>query len=129
VRLKLSDEDRERLGAPEWIEYDPTRLMLDEAIAIQDHTGYGPDELGDALRGTPVVRHGEPVMGPGGRQRMRRDLRAWQSVVWVALHRAGVQVALPDLTFDLIGLDVGGDEEPGKGDADDQSTQPEASDS
>lgn len=128
MRIRLSDADRERLGCPEWIEYQPDRLMIDEAIEIQDAIGYGPDELLDAMQGVPLVRNGQPVLDSDGEQRVRRDLRAWQAVVWAALRRAGVDTPLQGLTFDLLKLRTALDEEPGKAGPDDQSTPPDNSD-
>lgn len=84
IRFKLSPEDRERLGAPEVIAFDETRLMLSEARAVQKASGYHPDDWFDGLK------KGAPD--------------AVAAVVWLALRRAGVEITYDDVDFDLGAL-------------------------
>jgi hypothetical protein len=92
IRFRLSAEDRERLGAPEVIEYDEDKLRLSEARKLQKVTGLGPQQLADGLKAG--------------------DFEVLGALVWLALHRVGVDVPYDDLDFDLGALqDL--DEEPG----------------
>lgn len=73
-RFRLSDEDREKYGGPEWVEYQLTKavdLPVDVLEKIEDATGYTilvtlPDALG------------------------KGSLRATRAAVWLARHIAGV---------------------------------------
>jgi hypothetical protein len=86
VKIRLSDPDRERLGCPEWLDYDPNFLSVDDAEALEVAGGKYQDFI---------------QRGPAG-DRVR---------VWVALHRAGVTVTpFGALTFNLLGWQVQGDE-------------------
>jgi hypothetical protein len=104
LKLRLPEADRERLGLPEWIDYDPSKLMMSEAEILQDY-GIEPWDLGAALRGTPVVNpDGTPVMD-GDKPKMRANLKAWRFVVWVAARRAGADVPpLADFDLNVLGL-------------------------
>lgn len=134
IQLRLPEADRERLGLPEWIEYDPATLMLTEATALQDEFDIDPWDFAKVLRGTPVLGpDGEPVM-VGGRPKMRQDMRAWRFVVWVAARRAGCTVPLAEFDINVLGLRTGAPETPetpetpAGGDPKDQSTPESASD-
>lgn len=93
IRFTLSSEDRQRLGAPDVLEYDETKLKLSEARRLQKATGLGPQELADGLKGF--------------------NLEAVAALVWLALLRAGIEVAFEDLDFDLSAFEeVPADSEP-----------------
>lgn len=91
LRIKLAEDDRARLGAPEAIEYDPKRLMALEAIALQKTTGLRPAALGSALQ--------------------NGDAEAQVALVWLALFRVGIKVKFSELDFDLFGMDIVSDED------------------
>lgn len=78
ARLSLCDEDRERLGCPEWIEVDLDSITIDESIEIYDSLGLDPVALIEGWTGNP---------------------RSLKAVVWLALRRADVQVPIAELTF------------------------------
>lgn len=132
MRIRLADADRERLGCPEWVEYDPNKLGLREAAALKRETGYTPEMLSRRLQGTaqfdtatgepltePVLdEHQQPVIGEDGQPKtkllLEPDYEAWAAVVWLALRRAGTLIAFAD--FDIeIGFDV--EDSAGDGDA------------
>jgi hypothetical protein len=100
--IRLGDEDRERLGCPEEIEFDPDKLTLVEAEIIDDH---GIDWL--------AIRSGEVVTGPDGKPLTTDDgevlrrfkPRAQRVWVWCALRRAGIEVDFAELDFDLGAAD------------------------
>lgn len=102
--LRLTDADRERLGLPEWITYDPATLMFTEAELLQTELDIDPWDLAAVLRGTPITNDdGTPVMR-GDRPRFKQDLRAWRFIVWIAARRAGCQVGLADFDANVLGL-------------------------
>lgn len=86
LRLRLSDADRDRLGGPEWVEFDGTRLMVEEARLLRRYTGRSFKELGDALV-------------EGG------DEEAIAAMVWLARRRAGVDEKFSGLDFDMEGVE------------------------
>lgn len=77
MRIRLGDEDRERLGCPEWMEADLDHVSVSEAEAL-DAAGGDWTDLGE------------------------RGARAMKSRVWLALHRAGVTVTFDDLEFNVM---------------------------
>lgn len=117
MRIRLADEDRERLGIEqEWIEaFSPTRFMLADAEALED-AGYDPDEFLEDLGGRPIIRDGEPVMDPelddDGNQvlvdgkpklveRRRIATRTRRALLWLAVRRAGSKVSFADFDIQL----------------------------
>lgn len=123
MRIRLSDEDRERLGiTEEWLAFQLDRLMMSEAEEL-DNGGYDPDDLAEDLAGQIVYgADGEPVMipvpGSDGQlvEKRRRPARVWRAVVWIAIRNAGVQVPYVGFDFNLRGIEYAADpdEEPGK---------------
>ena len=78
MKIRLSAPDRERLGCPEWLDFDLMNLSVEEAEALE--------EAGGDYRDFFAV-----------------GIRAIRSRVWVALHRAGVTVTpYGSLTFNLV---------------------------
>lgn len=127
MRIRLADEDRQRLGLDdEWIVFSLDRLMQVEAEALDD-AGYDPEDFLEDLRGYPVLRDGQPVMVPllddsgepavddDGQPKLvekrRRRPRSTRAMVWLALRRAGVTVPLVDLDFDRGGIEYAQDED------------------
>lgn len=95
-RIRLSDEDRERIGCDEWLELDLSHLPVEEAEAIEDATG----------------KTWDMVLDPGA--------KAAKARLWFALRRAGIEVSFAELTFNLLGMRVTRDEDdPGKADSSD----------
>lgn len=96
MKIRLHPEDCVRFGVDEVIDFDPTRIGLREAAALQKATGLGPQDLFDALN--------------------RQDLEALAALVWLVVGRAAGK--RPDWeTFDVnAAIVVEGDEaeEPGK---------------
>lgn len=39
MKIRLSDADRALYGGPEWLDWDPDRLTVGEAEALQEHLG------------------------------------------------------------------------------------------
>jgi hypothetical protein len=118
LRFKLSEEDRERLGLPEWVDFDFDKLLMTEAEALES-AGYNTDEFLDDLRGYEVYdKQGNPVMVPvvdddgpvleDGKPKMvpkiRFPIRMHKAAVWIGARRVGCTVPYRDFDFDLSGL-------------------------
>lgn len=126
MRIRLAEEDRERLGLGEdWLVFTLDRLMQAEAEALDD-AGYDPEDFIEDLRGYPIMRDGQPVMVPlldnSGQpavedgapkliEKKRRPPRATRAMVWLALRRAGVTVPIVGLDFDRGGIEYAPDED------------------
>lgn len=100
-RFRLSDEDREKYGGPEWVEYQLTKaveLDVDLLEQIEDATGYTIlVTLPDALT--------------------RGSLRATRAATWLARHIAGVHE--PGFTLfkpNMLAADFEWVDEPGDAD-------------
>ncbi len=98
LQIRLGDADRERLGCPEWVEYDFGSLTLTEAEILDDH---GVTWDGELRYGTPVLdADGKAVLNADGRPMRTFKPRATRVWVWSALRRAGVDVPFAELDFD-----------------------------
>lgn len=94
MQVKLSDEDRERLGlGDEWLDVTIERLPVREAEAIEDATG---------LAAIDAVAEMAPKFVPlsDGKFKARFTARGLRLRVWLGLHRAGKAVPFDDLDFD-----------------------------
>lgn len=80
--IVLGDADRERLGAPDPLVYDPGTFLVSEATALFRSAGLTRQTMNEALKS------GDPE----GRK----------AITWLSLRRAGVQVRYSELDFDLV---------------------------
>jgi hypothetical protein len=106
MQIRLSDEDRVRLNCPEWLTVDLEHYPIELAEAIEAAGGDWTTFLSRGV--TSAVR----------------------TRVWVGLREAGVEVDLPTLTFDLVGMETRASD-PGKAPSlsDDDSTSTTSSSS
>lgn len=81
--IVLSDADRERLGAPEQLVYDPGTFLLSEATALYKSAGLTRNTMNAALKA------GDP--------------EGKKAITWLALRRADVHARYSELDFDLVG--------------------------
>ena len=72
-------------------EYDAGKLLNTEAIALQKETGMTPTEFGEALE--------------------KGDALAITGLVWLVWRRAGRNMKLSEVEFDLMSIDIEGDED------------------
>lgn len=108
IQFGLPAETREKYDLPETVDFDFGKLLLSEAILLEDTLGLDMDGLRERLW---------PKEG------VRRDLRAWGFVIWLAARRAGADVAYQDFDLDLYGLEIGATSVP---DADPKETETDA---
>ncbi len=120
MKIRLSAADAQRLGCPEELEYDETKLMGREAIAIQKQTGWTPERVARAMEGR-IVRdengdieyledeHGDRVLDEGGRPIPFRDVDAEALLItaWTAVRRSVPEVKWADFDIDLFGTQFG----------------------
>lgn len=78
IQFSLGDDDRERLGAPEWLDVDTAKLSIDDCVLIQETLGM---DVVDFLEGFP------------------RNALTIKGFVWIGLKNAGVETDLATLTF------------------------------
>jgi hypothetical protein len=123
MKITLTAEDADRIGCPQVVEFDDTRIMTREAIAIQKTTGYSLEGLGRGLTGLPVKdaagniqyvtgEDGTEVRDEFGHRSVLRevDIEALLVAAWIAVRRAGVKVPWDDFDLDLFGTKFGDDE-------------------
>lgn len=82
MRLRLAEADRERLNCPEFLPLSLSSITNREAIVIKRLGFTTPRMLAKAL-------------GQTG------QYEAWTAAVWLALKRAGVNVDVDSLEFDV----------------------------
>lgn len=94
LRITLGAEDRERLGAPEVMEYDPRKPKLREVRELKRQCGLTFLALLDALSGGD-------------------DLEIAGIVVWLALLRHDISVTWESLDLDFMSMTISPIEEEG----------------
>jgi len=112
MRIRLGDKDRADLNCPEWLALDLASLRLSEAEIIQQATGVPGHEVVEVLLGDPVYDEAGKPMVEDGYPMRRPSPRTWRARVWLALHRAGIEVDLAGLDFDLFAVTAEPDPEP-----------------
>ena len=95
--LRLSEPDRQRLGAPELVPFELRGITNREAIEIAKLGYKTPTLFRRALFATS-----EDGL----------DALAWTAAVWMALRHAGVETDIRTLEFDIDLLGYVADEEP-----------------
>lgn len=122
LRIQLSDVDRKRFDAPDWLDLDLDHVTFREAVELQRGIRIGrelvafdsPSEWRRAFVGREVIGddgepvrmpvvddEGEPVLDEDDKPQtvVKRvsDYGAVLVAVWLALPRAGIEVSLSDL--------------------------------
>ena len=105
AKLRLTDADRERLGCPEFLPFEPGSLTNREAIELRKLGYKTPVKFWDALRAERET-DGDQVVD------VVLDYVAWTALVWLALRRVGIQSDPATLEFDVDGLQYVPNEEP-----------------
>ncbi|MFI6332913.1 hypothetical protein ACIBBG_31980 [Micromonospora chersina] len=82
LHIILSDEDRQRLGAPDPLVYDRGVFRVSEATALYKVAGMTRKDMHEAY----------DAGNPEGRK----------AITWLALRRAGVDARYSELDFDLL---------------------------
>jgi hypothetical protein len=127
MRIRLTDADRERLGCPEWLECDVRSMTLTEATWLADQ-GISPFRFGRG-RGVPTLdARGEPVLTDDGEPLEFGHPDMWRDMVWLGLHRAGIDVGRAALDFQLMYAETRADDgevSADEGKADSEAAEPE----
>jgi hypothetical protein len=91
AQMRLGDRDRERLGCPEWLDFDYTGATIEDIEAICDATGIDFDEWPSCL--LPAVRF-EDMEKPEAKPRTP----AWRNrcLVFLALRQNGIESTWAD---------------------------------
>lgn len=113
LHIRLSDEDRERLGCPEWLDIDLNSVTAREAAVMQRGFDLDGEKAAFPTPGAWRVALGTPPWSFAG----------WVFLVWFALRRAGITVPVAELDFDIDQLTYKGDESTSA----EEDTDPEAS--
>lgn len=90
ITIRLGAADREALGAPEAMTVNPQRFRLAEVRALKRETGHTVESLSQAMQNGDADS----------------KVEATAAMVWLALRRAGVEVAYDDLDFDLAEMEL-----------------------
>jgi hypothetical protein len=118
MRFMLSDDDHKRYGLPAgWIFMDINRFTNQEADLVErpepDGPGLDPEDWLECLRGEPAEDKGVPLIDEETGEAIRRPSRRTVSIMfWLGVRRAGVDVAWPDWTYDLLGYIARRDDQP-----------------
>lgn len=117
--FRLSDTDRERYGCEEWLRFAYGRFTNREARLIErpepDGPGIAPRDWIEALRGEIVEKDGVPILDDDGKPLRAPTDDTVDVIVWLALRRAGHEVAWPDLEYDRLSLRIGRDPQASQG--------------
>lgn len=108
MKLRLTDEDRERYGGDEWLVWESDRLTYTEAVLLQERFG------------VDVRTYTRTWLGTG-----TADTLWWG--LWLSLRRAGITVDADAFDPDLLGVRVERDPEPEGKDPGPSSTPPTTS--
>jgi hypothetical protein len=128
MKIRLSEEDAERLGCPRDLEFDFEKLMGRELMALEEQVGWSFDEFAQKMQGEPLKNAlGEPVwetddkgkvvLDAGGKPMRARGLRIAQLMVmtWLCVFRTNPDVTWKGFDFNVVGTEFVDEEEPGKG--------------
>jgi hypothetical protein len=85
ITIRLSEEDRKLLDAPEQMTVDPQRWRLAD-VRLLEQAGFTVETLADGLKS--------------------EQLFALAALCWVALRRHGVDVSWQDFDLDFGGVEV-----------------------
>lgn len=118
MRFRLADGDRERLGLPEWIDFDIDSFDVIEAEEIED-AGYEAGLFLEQLAGR------ERATADGGKT-VHIPARALRTATWLAAKRAGCAVPYAQFRFDLLGARMEASTEQGKDPAPDPASEKSA---
>lgn len=129
IRLRLSEEDAQRLEVPRDLEFDTDKLMGRDLIALEEEAGWDIDRLDQAMAGEPTTNAvGQPVWETdakgkvvlvNGKPVQARGLKMSTLLViaWIAARRSGYKGRYAEFDFCITAAEFESVEEPGKGPA------------
>lgn len=99
IKVQLSEKDRERLGAPEWLPVDPNAVSWKESVVLQK--GIEVDVDGVKV----VFAYDSP---DAWRAALKSPMQpaALGVLVWLAARRANLLTSLADFDFDLDAVEL-----------------------
>jgi len=119
MRIRLSEEDAERLGCPRNLEFDFERVMGRELMALEEQVGWDYSTFGTKMQGIPLTDHagapvwetdddGKLVTDPKtGKPIQMRGLKVEQLLVmvWLCVLRANPQCRWDTFDVNLAATD------------------------
>jgi hypothetical protein len=96
IRIRFGAKDRDRMGLPEVVEYDPGALMVKHAFKLKDQTGWTLDILDAKLKDEDL----------GTR------LQAQGVFYWFACVSAGYPITWDDFDCDMLATEMESDPNP-----------------
>lgn len=91
ILIDLNEADRERLGAPERMEFDPSTVTMREAIILQKGVQIGTD----------ASSYDSVIHWLDGLRDAAKNPFAYLVLVWLALRRVGIEKDLAELDASL----------------------------
>lgn len=92
MEFRLRDEDRERLGGPEWLPWSPMAVTINDLDELVDRFDFDPDDW-------PTPFFGELTLEQAGDPEAQPKSPRWQrrAAVWMALRQNGIDVSWDDV--------------------------------
>lgn len=89
MRIQLAEEDRQRYGLPQWLEFDTFQPRLGDLRRLKDAVGWGWTEFETGLNSEDI------------------DTRlAHRAVLWWLAVNRHTQVSWDDFDVDILGVEV-----------------------
>ena len=127
MRIRLTEEDAERLGCPRDLQFDHEKLMGRELMALEAQVGWSFQDLEHKMQGEPATNAlGEPVwetdakgkvvLDGGGKPMRMLVLKIEQLMVvtWLCVYRHNPGVAWADFDFNVTGTEFDSGDDSGK---------------
>lgn len=127
MRIRLSEEDAQKLQVPRDLEFSEERLMGRELMALEAQVGWSFQDLEHKLEGEYATNAlGEPiwetdakgkiVLDGGGKPMRARVLKieALMVIAWLCVFRANPEISWKSFDINITGTDFIPEEDPGK---------------
>lgn len=132
MKIRITQDDADRLGCPRDLEFEFDRVMGRELMALEEQVGWAFHEFEKEMQGEPLAEpvtgapvwetdeHGKLVTDPKtGKPVQARGLRVKQLMVmvWLCVFRANPAVAWATFDVNLMGAEFSDDGPAGKDEA------------
>lgn len=123
MRIAFDERDRKRFNLPEVVEFDEFDPTVGDIVLLEEQVGLTFDAWNDLLIGDEVKVETDGEITT----RYRRTYRTHHVVLWLAVRRAGSDVAYKDFDVSMKGMRLLNDaDEPGKEEDPDGSESPDS---